>query len=527
MAKFIFVVGGVYSGTGKGVASASIGFLLKERNLKVQMLKLDPYLNVNAGIIRPSDHGEVYVCDDGSEIDLDAGTYYRIANEETSKDSICTSGTLYKELIFDQENGKYLGQTLQITPHMTEKITSKLLNVEKDNDVVIVEIGGTVGDSESFAFFETIRQFKQNKDCMIIMVAPIIWADTIKEFKTKPLQNSVKELQKCGLFPDILLCRSNFKLPNSILEKTSSMTGIPLEMVFSCPDVSSLYDVPIEFYNLHIDDIIVDRFRLKRNVCKIHSYKELIDKSKKFEKHTNIAVVCKYDNSEAYLSLKEAIHHAAIHNDCKANIYFINSDFFENKNQLQELNKYNAVIVPGGFDYRGVEGKINAIKYCRENKIPFLGICLGLQCAVIEFARNICGIKDANSLEFEKDCKNPVINYVLGQKDIQQMSGTMRLGAYNCKLQTNSLANISYNNTLISERHRHRYEVNSEYKPILEKNGFIVSGVNPETGLIEIMELDTKIHPFFIGIQAHPEFKSRLLNPSPLFVSLIKESLKR
>jgi CTP synthase len=474
----------------------------------------------------------VYVCDDGAETDLDLGTYYRIAGVETSAKNIYTSGTLYKEIIQEQEEGKWLGETLQIMPHCTDKIQQRLEEIGKDVDLVVAEIGGTVGDLESGQFYEAIRHFKQKhaNDVIITLVAPILWVPTIQEFKTKPLQNSVKDLQRHGLHPDILLCRVDRKVPDKILNKLSISTSVPRENVFEAPDVTdSIYEVPLEYYNRHIDDVINDHFRLKRTSCRIFKYKELIEKSKDPTLPVvNVGVFGKYDNaSEAYISLKESLFHAGLHNDVKVNIEWINSENIEKDETILNGLDLHAAIVPGGFDIRGVEGKIKAIKFVRENRIPFLGICLGLQCAVIEYARNVCGLEDANSIEFNKSTTNPVVHFVKGQELLKKKSASMRLGAYDCELEKNSLALDAYGKKLISERHRHRYEVNGSYKALLEEKGFRVSGVNPEAGLIEIMELDKKIHPYFIGTQAHPEFKSRIIEPAPLFKSLIAAAKER
>lgn len=527
MTKFVFVVGGVYSGTGKGIATASLGLLLKLRNLKVQITKFDPYLNTDAGILAPREHGETFVLEDGKEVDLDLGSYERITGIEMSSKNIYTSGTLYKELIQEQEEGKYLGKSIQIVPHVTDKIQNRLIDLGKDNDVVFAEIGGTVGDIESGQFYESIRQFKQKMgdDVLIIMVAPILWVSTIEEFKTKPLQNSVKELQRNGLQPDILLCRVDREVPECVLDKISNLTNVPREYIFDSPDVNSIYKVPIEFYNRHLDDIIVDRFRLKRNVCKIHEYKKLIENGERLSNSINLGIICKYDNLEAYVSLKEAIYHAKLSLNVDVNIKWMSAIDIEDENINLKDEDLDAIIVPGGFDSRGVIGKMKAITYARQNKIPFLGICLGLQCAVIEFAKNVC-LLDADSLEFNKNTENPVINYVKGQEDLKKFAGTMRLGSYECMLIKNTIAYESYGKELIAERHRHRYEVNSSYKDLYEEFGFIVSGINPESGLIEIMELEKKIHPFFVGIQAHPEFKSKITKPSPLFKSLIQEAVR-
>lgn len=531
MCKYLIVTGGIVSGSGKGVSCASIALLMRMKGHSVQYVKFDPYLNVNAGILAPREHGECFLCDDGTETDLDLGHVERLANITTSKNNICTSGTLYKELIEEQEKGSYLGETVQIIPHITDKIISRLEELGKDVDLVVAEIGGTVGDIESSAFYEAIRQFKQRHydDVLIAMVAPILWVPTIKEFKTKPLQNAVRELQRNGLNADILLCRVDRPVPEQILDKVSSVTNVPRTCVFDAPDVSSIYEVPICFYDRHVDDLITDKFHLKRNGCRIHKYRDLVEKytNNKDISELNIAVFGKYDNcDEAYISLKEALQHAGIANNFKVNIKWVNAEELEGKKDVSEYFKdIHGIIVPGGFDSRGVEGKIKAIKYVRENKIPFLGICLGLQCAVIEFARNVCGIKNANSMEFDKECKNPVVHFIAGQENIETKSGTMRLGAYDCKLKKDSLAISLYGQKIISERHRHRLEVNDKYVEDYEKKGFVVSGRNPETNLIEIMELTD--HPYFIGSQAHPEFKSRLIKPAALFDGLVKACIER
>lgn len=537
MAKYIVVCGGVISGTGKGVSIASLGLLLAMRGLKIVPIKFDPYLNTNAGVLAPREHGEVFLCDDGSETDLDLGTYERIINCQVSSKNILTSGTVYKEIIEEQDQGKYLGQTVQIVPHVTDKIINRLLDLGKDADIVLVEIGGTVGDSESYPFLEAIRQFKQKNwnDVVISLVAPVLWIPTIKEFKTKPFQQAVQGMQSSGLQPEILFCRTDRPIPANILEKISNLTNVPKSAVFEAPDVASVYQVPIEFYNRHVDDLIIDKFHLTRNGVRIHKYRDLVEKyiGNKEIDTVRIAVLNKYDNcDEAYLSLKEAIFHAAVAKNVKAEIVWINADEVESCKDNKCLNKLfeniDGMIVPGGFDVRGVEGKIKGIRYVREKKIPFLGICLGLQCAVIEFARSI-GWEDATSEEFDSCTKHPVVHYIPGQEKITKKSGTMRLGSYMCELNKDSISYEYYKKKTISERHRHRYEVNNELVslPEFENKGLKVTGRNPDTNLIEIMELEKDLHPFFVGTQAHPEFKSRLQNASPLFVGLIENAVKR
>jgi len=530
MSKYIVVVGGVYSGTGKGISAASIGLLLKMRGVDVQLIKCDPYLNLNAGTMNPRQHGEVFLCEDGSETDLDLGHYERITGIEMSQKNIFTSGMLYQSLLQEEAEGKFLGETVQIVPHVTNKIQDHLYNVGKESDITIVEIGGTVGDFESGALFESIRQFKQAKpnDVSVVMVAPIIWNDTVKEFKTKPLQNAVRSLQATGLQPDILLCRVDRPLPDELMDKVSKLTGVSRSAVFDAPDVKSIYEVPIEFWKRHIDDLFVDMFQLRRTGCRIHKYKELVERynnGAELQKVT-IGIVGKYENcSEAYISLKEALVHAAVENNVLCDIRWINAEDLEGATDRRSVWRHfegiHGVVVPGGFDVRGVEGKINAINYVREKKIPFFGICLGLQCAVIEFARNVIGIPDATSEEFKQDGTN-VIEFVQGQESIRKKSGTMRLGSYDCEIKKDTIARELYGKKAISERHRHRYEVADAFTKEYSKKGFKVSGRNPQTELVEIMELDPSTHPFFVGTQAHPEFKSRLGSPAPLFNGFMK-----
>jgi len=531
MAKYIIVVGGVYSGTGKGISAASIGLLLKMRGSGVTLIKCDPYLNINAGTMNPRQHGEVFLCDDGSETDLDLGHYERLAGITVSQLNIFTSGTLYKQIIAEEEQGQYLGETVQVVPHVTCKIQKRLLEVGEGHDIVIAEIGGTVGDFESGPFYEAISEFKQKnpEDVMVVMVAPVIWNNTVKEFKTKPLQNAVRSLRHDGLIPEMLLCRCDRSIPKEILDKVSRLSRVPREAVFEAPDASTIYEVPIEFYNRHVDDLVADRFHLPRKGVRIHKYRDLVERYLNGSElpQVSIGIVGKYDNcDEAYLSLKEALIHAAVEAGIKVHIKWINAEELEEGTDMRSVWRHfddiHGVIVPGGFDSRAVEGKIRAIQYCREKQIPFLGICLGLQCAVIEFARNVLGLQQATSQEFDKSAEECVVHFVEGQEETMKKSGTMRLGAYDCELERDSIAREVYGKKLISERHRHRYEVNDEYTAQYADRGFRVSGRNPQTNLVEVMELDRSVHPYFIGTQAHPEFKSRLGEPAPLFLGLMK-----
>ena len=535
MAKYIFVAGGVISGTGKGVSAASIGLLLRSRGHNVTLIKFDPYLNTDAGVLAPREHGECFLCDDGTETDLDLGHYERIAGINVSKLNICTSGNLYEELIAEQKRGDYLGETIQVVPHVTNKIEKRLLKLGENHDIVIAEVGGTVGDNESDPFFEAISKFRlrNSKKVLMFLVAPVLWVQTIKEFKTKPLQNSVRDLRKYGLQPDVVFCRCDKELPENIIKKISDITSVPRGSVFDAPDVSSIYQVPIAFYDRHVDDLFVDLLNLQRTGCRIQKYKEVVEKyvNNNNMQTVNVGIFGKYDNcDEAYISLKEALIHAGIANDAKINIKWINAEDLEKYKDQRGIHKYfdelHGIIVPGGFDVRGIEGKIKSIQYVREKKIPFLGICLGLQCAVIEIARNILCHEDANSLEFNKNTKNPVVHFVAGQEKMDKKAATMRLGSYDCELDKDSIAYSLYESKIIKERHRHRYEVNNVYVEEFSKHNFNVTGRNPESNLIEIMELSQDVHPYFIGTQAHPEFKSRLTQAAPLFNGLIVASLK-
>lgn len=539
-AKYIIVSGGVVSGIGKGISAASIGLLMKMRGEVVQIIKFDPYLNISASLLSPYQHGEVFLCDDGSETDLDLGHYERIVGIEVSGKNICTNGSLFSGIFTDEVEGRFMGQTVQIVPHVTDKIQDRLIELGQNADIVIVEIGGTVGDFESGHFYEAIRQFKQKlgeNNFLLVHVAPVLWMDTIKELKTKPLQNSIRELQRFGLQPDMLLCRidKDRELSKKMMEKISHLTSVSLDAIFDAPDVQSVYQVPVCFYDRHIDDFIADRFKLKRNGVRIHKWRELVERyiGGTNMPEINMGVIGKYAKMpDAYMSLKEAIYHAGVSNSCKVNIHWIEAEKLEEYSTFRGLHKYfddiHCIIVPGGFDNRGIEGKIKAIQYVREKKIPFLGICLGLQCAVIEFARNVCGMLNANSEEFIKEdyVGDLVVHFVEGQQSLKKKGGTLRLGAYDCSLVKNSYAHNIYKKKQVSERHRHRYEVNSSYISKLSEQGLVVSGVNPGSDLVEIMELDRKIHPFFIGCQFHPEFKSRLDIPHPLFETLISQALE-
>lgn len=528
MAKYCFMIGATYSSLGKGLGCASILYLLKQRGLEVQYLKLDPFLNSDSGGLAPREHGETWVADDGHECDVDLANISNITGLDLSKDNVYTAGRLYKELIESNDNGKYIGQTLQLLPHFSSLIYEKIKKLGDKSDVVFIEVGGTCGsDAESVPFYESIREFKlqHSKDVLVILMAPVFLINN-GEWKTKPLQRGVRDLQAYSLHPDILLCRSPQPTPIEIDKKISKLTNVPVECIFNATDVSNIYEIPLDFHKQNIDDVIADLLRLPRKSCKINKYKEIVDcMNDQNLPQVHIGLVGKYAHESAYTSIREAIAHASVANKVKTIIHWIKAEDLEDTNDIKSFfSKLHGIIICPGFDKRGIEGKIRSAQYAREKKVPFLGICLGLQCAVIEFARNVCKLEDANSLEFNKKTEHPVIHYVEGQEGLVKKSGTMRLGAYDCELDKNSLAYALYKKTLISERHRHRYEVNNKYVEMLSDKGFVVSGKNPQSGLVEIMEL--KNHPYYIGTQAHPEFRSKILDAAPLFDGLIKATIE-
>jgi len=519
--KYIVVTGGVLSGLGKGVTTASIGRILKDRGYDVIPIKIDGYVNVDPGTMNPYEHGEVYVLDDGSETDLDLGHYERFLNIDLTGKSNITTGQIYRTVIEKERRGEYLGKTVQIIPHVTDEIKRRIKEIKAE--IVLIEVGGTVGDLENSVFIEALRQLKQEvgDDMMFIHVSyiPIIQS---KEQKTKPTQHSVKELQRMGIQPDVIIGRCDSELTENTKRKIALFCGVKPEEVLSNPTVDEIYEVPLILEKQNLSDIIIRKLKLERKPIYSFKYEKLVSKLKNFKYEANIGVVGKYTGLEdAYLSIKEAFKHAGMVHSCKVNIKWINSEDFS----IDELYSLDAILVPGGFGVRGVEGKIKAIKCAREAKIPFLGICLGMQAAVIEFARNVCKLRNANSTEFDPDTENPVIDLLPEQRNIDRLGGTMRLGSYPCELKPGTLAFKLYGTTRIEERHRHRWEVNPNYVRILEENGLVVSGIYREKNLVEIIELPD--HPFFIGCQFHPEFKSRLERPAPLFVGLVKAALKR
>mgnify|MGYP000058065627 FL=1 len=536
--KYIFVTGGVVSGLGKGITAASLGRLLKNRGYKVANQKFDPYINVDPGTMSPYEHGEVFVTDDGAETDLDLGHYERFTDVNLNKNCSISTGKIYQEVLEKERRGDYLGKTVQVIPHITNAIKDKVYSLAKTGaDVVITEIGGTVGDIESLPFLEAIRQVgieNNPEDVIYIHVTLLPYISGSNELKSKPTQHSVKELQSIGIKPDILVCRTEMPITENIREKIALFCNVRPENVIANMTAKNLYEVPLmlEKEGLAID--VCKHLKLKNAEPKNEEWEKMISHFRKIDekyentdkKKVNIAIVGKYVKLEdSYLSVVESIKHAAYENGVKANIKFIDCETVTNRNAREKLQGIDGIIVPGGFGGRGIEGKIQTVKYARENNIPFLGICLGMQMAVVEFARDILNIKDANSLEFDEKTKNPVIHIMESQKNITKKGGTMRLGAYPCILKKSSLASKLYKTEEISERHRHRYEFNNEYRKEMEDNGMTISGTSPDGELVEIIEL--KKHPYFIAAQFHPELKSRPDKPHPLFVGLLKAAKKK
>ncbi len=534
MTKYIFVTGGVVSSLGKGITAASLGRLLKNRGYKVTIQKFDPYINIDPGTMSPYQHGEVFVTDDGAETDLDLGHYERFVDENLSKASNVTTGKVYQSVINKERKGEYLGSTIQVIPHITNEIKERVMRVGKaDNaDIVITEIGGTVGDIESLPFLEAIRQVRKDlpnkNDVIYIHVTLVPYISAAEELKTKPTQHSVKELRSIGIQPDIIVCRTVKELSEDMKKKIALFCDVEPDAVINNLTADSIYDVPLLMEQEGLDHIALKKLGLADRPVDLSDWKDMVARIHNAKGVTRIALVGKYVKlHDAYLSVVEALSHAGYAYGTKIDIRWVNSEEIEeNKPDLSEVFKdIDGIIVPGGFGYRGIEGKIDAIRYARENKIPYLGLCLGMQCAVIEFARNVCGMKKANSSEFIPDTPYPVIDLMSDQEDVTEKGGTMRLGIYPCKLKDGTKARNLYDNKeIIYERHRHRYEVSNELRPILEKAGLVISGTSPDGRLVEIIEL--KDHPYFEATQAHPEFKSRPNRPHPLFLGFIEAALK-
>lgn len=526
MAKFIFVTGGVLSSLGKGITAASIGTLLESRGYKVLIKKFDPYLNVDPGTMSPFQHGEVYVTDDGAETDLDLGHYERFLSTSTSRECNVTTGKIYYNVINKERRGDYLGATVQVIPHVTDEIKENIYKLSENYDIVITEIGGTVGDIESLPFLEAIRQMKYDlneNDVVYVHVTLVPYIKSAGELKTKPTQHSVKELREIGIQPDILVCRSEYPLDESIRKKIALFCNVSKNAVINAIDASTIYQVPLLLHKEGIDKIVLEKLKMEERDIDLSAWEDVVYRLKNPEDTVTIGVVGKYINlKDAYISLNEALIHGGIANKLKVEIKWIDAEDLECGNVSKYLEDVDGILVPGGFGDRGIEGKINAVNYARNKDIPFFGICLGMQCAVIEFARNVMKFEGANSVEFDPKTPYPVIDYMQEQKNLKQLGGTMRLGAYKCKLVRDSLAFKAYQQKDIKERHRHRLEFNNKYLNDFKKAGLHISGINPDRDLVEIIEL--KAHRWFLGCQFHPEFKSRPLSPHPLFKDFVKAS---
>lgn len=528
MNKFIFVTGGVVSSLGKGITAASLGLLLKRRGYRVTAIKMDPYINVDAGTMNPYQHGEVFVTDDGAETDLDLGHYERFIDESLTAKNNVTTGQVYSSVIKKEREGKYLGATVQVIPHITNEIQERILKAGEGYDVVLVEIGGTVGDIEGQPFLEAIRQIgyrvgRENVVYCHVTLVPFI--PTAGELKTKPTQHSVNELRRIGIQPDIVVCRTSRPLSDELKDKIALFCNVKKKAVVEAIDADNIYEIPLLLHNQDFDSMVMEMLNLeKTNEPDLQEWTTYLQRSKLPSRKIEIALVGKYvGHKDAYLSVKEAIYHAAVVNDAKVCIRYVEAEEVE-RIGVDVLKGVNAILVPGGFGRRGIEGKIAAARYARENSIPYLGLCLGMQVAVIEFARNVCSIVSAHSSEFDPGTPNPVIHLLEEQKGIESVGGSMRLGAYPCEIKKDTLAYRAYRSSIVYERHRHRWEFNNDYRNRLEKEGLIVSGVCPGRNLVEIVEL--KDHPWFVGVQFHPEFKSRPTRPHPLFASFIEAAVK-
>ncbi len=526
--KFIFVTGGVVSSLGKGMASASMGALLENRGLDLTLVKLDPYINVDPGTMSPFQHGEVYVTDDGAETDLDLGHYERFTSAKMTRLNNFTTGRVYFSVITKERRGEYLGKTVQVIPHITDEIKAMIHQAAEGHELVLVEVGGTVGDIESLPFLEAIRQLRydvgSDNTCYVhLTLLPYIAA--AGEVKTKPTQHSVMKLREIGIQPDVLICRTDRQIPQELKDKIAMFCNVDTGNVFSSPDVSSIYELPMEFARQGLDERIAEILNMWTRGARLERWESVVEKVKRPSKgEVKIAIVGKYvELKESYKSLNEALMHGGIANDCKVSLGFVDSQEVEAKGPDALLAPFDAVLVPGGFGVRGTEGKIQAVRYAREKKVPFFGICLGLQMAVIEYARHVLGLAAANSLEFDEKTPDAVVTLMEAQVNVKDKGGTMRLGAYKCALKPGTLAHKLYGADVVSERHRHRYEVNNLYRQRLSEAGLVFSGVNPELDLVEMIELPN--HPHFVGCQAHPEFQSKPFAPHPLFSGFVRAAV--
>ena len=527
--KFIFVTGGVVSSVGKGLCAASLGALLEQRGLNIGLQKLDPYLNVDPGTMNPIQHGEVFVTDDGAETDLDLGHYERFISQRMSRRSNYTSGQIYDSVIRKERRGDFLGQTVQVIPHVTNEIKAKIVEAAEGFDLLIVEIGGTLGDIESLPFLEAIRQLRLERGRDDTLFVHVTWLPYIKaagELKTKPTQHSVMKMREIGLQPDILVCRADRPVPRATREKVALFTNVPLDAVIALDDKDTIYEVPLSLHESGLDDTVCALMNIWSREPTLHEWERIVDTLRNPSHRVKVAMVGKYvDLAESYKSLTEALVHGGIANRAAVDIDYVDAEEVLAKGGEAVLSSYDAIIVPGGFGARGTEGKIEAIRYAREHRVPFLGICLGMQMAVCEFARHVAGLSGANSAEFDDGTEHPVIDLMAEQSEVEEKGGTMRLGAYECVLEPGSLAARVYGRSRIFERHRHRYEFNNAYRGRLTEAGLVLSGLSPDGTLVEIVELPATRHPFFLGVQFHPEFKSRPTVPHPLFVAYVAAAL--
>ncbi len=530
-AKFIFVTGGVVSSLGKGLAAASIGCLLESRGLKVNMQKFDPYLNVDPGTMSPFQHGEVFVTDDGAETDLDLGHYERFTHAKLTRDNNWTTGRIYEQIITKERRGDYLGKTVQVIPHVTNEIKAAMKKISTEVDVVLVEIGGTVGDIESLPFIEAIRQMRQElgrENTLFVHVTLVPYIAAAGELKTKPTQHSVKELLSIGIQPDILLCRTDRFLSKDLKSKIALFCNVEEEAVITAKDVGSIYECPLVFANEGVDDLVMKYLHLQAKDRNVQNWEDLVHRVYNPKDEVVIGIVGKYvEYEDSYKSLKEALVHGALSQNLKLNLQWIEAEGLETKDKNDksyeaQLEGYDGILVPGGFGKRGIAGMLNGIRYAREHGVPYFGICLGMQTACIEYARNVCGLDDANSSEFDPATPHRVIYKLRELRGVEELGGTMRLGAWPCKIESNSLAAKAYGSVEISERHRHRYEFNREYEETLTAAGLRITGSSPDGTYVEIVEIPG--HPYFLGCQFHPEFKSKPLEPHPLFTAFIKAS---
>jgi CTP synthase len=528
--KYVFVTGGVVSSLGKGITAASLGRLLKNRGLKVSIQKFDPYLNIDPGTMSPFQHGEVFVTDDGAETDLDLGHYERFIDENLSKNSNVTTGKVYWSVISKERKGDYLGATVQVIPHITNELKDRVYRVakERDVDVVITEIGGTVGDIESLPFLEAIRQIKYDvgrENVCFIHVTLVPYLGKAGELKTKPTQHSVKELRSIGIQPDIIVCRSEKELSKELKDKIGLFCNVDGRAVIENKDAENLYEVPLMLHREGLDTLVCEKLGLPCNEINNTQWEQIVNKLKNLSGKVNIALVGKYvELHDAYISVVEALNHGGLYNDAAVSIEWVDAEIVTEESVIELLKDMDGILVPGGFGDRGVEGKIEAIRYARENSIPFLGICLGMQCSVIEYSRNVLGYKEAHTSEIAPETKYPVIDLMPEQRDVEGKGGTMRLGLYPCKLEKGTLSAAAYGEELIYERHRHRYEFNNEFRKELIEAGMIISGSSPDGRLVEIVELQN--HPWFVAAQFHPELKSRPNRPHPLFKNFIEAAVK-